>query len=152
MLKKLETSVWNFLQTLSPKVHSILFKRRTVIAFIFSGGAAFVTDTSTLYVCKDFLGMSLVPAVSAGFLVGFCVSFTLQKFWAFEDTSVDRVHAQATWYFLVALANYFVTAALMYVLVEVLHLWYIFSKLLVTIGIACVTFFIYRLFIFKRTK
>jgi len=150
MIRTLENRLWNLLKVLSPKIHDILIGKRQVIAFLVAGGIAVVVDTSVLYLFKGVLGFKLVPAVAIAFLAGFCTSFILQKFWTFEDSSVDNVHKQAIWYFIVAVANFFLTIALMYLLVEILHLWYIASKLGVAFGIACCTFFIYRLFIFNQ--
>ncbi len=151
MFKATEQKFWNFILALSPRIHEFLFRKRTAVVFVFSGGTAFLADTSVLYLCRDFFNIALIPSVSAGFFVGFCVSFVLQKFWAFGDLSVDKVRSQVISYFIVALGNYFVTVVLMYLLVEVIGFWYILAKVLVTVGVACVTFFIYRLFIFNRS-
>jgi putative flippase GtrA len=124
--------------------------KRTAIVFLAAGGAAVVADTGTLYLFKGVFGFALIPAVAVAFVVGFCASFVLQKFWTFENFSVDKVHTQASLYFIVAVGNFFLTIALMYFLVEVLHFWYILSKIAVAGGIACVTFFIYKIFIFKN--
>ncbi|MDO8482925.1 MAG: GtrA family protein [bacterium] len=152
MLTGFEHKIWQVLKALSPRLHEALFKRRLVIVFLVAGGAALVADVGTLYICKGIFGIALIPAVAIAFLAGFCVSFLLQKFWTFGDMSVDRVHAQAGFYFVVAVANFFLTIFLMYVLVEVLHFWYIISKIFVSGGIASVTFFVYKIFIFKLPR
>lgn len=151
MIKKLEQGVWNFLLTHFPRTYAVLFKRRGIIAFIIAGGFALLADIAVLYVCKSILELNLALSVAIAFLAGFSVSFLLQKFWTFEDVSVDRVHTQLVLYFLVAGLNLLVTEILMHLLVGTFHFWYIGSKILVAGGIACVTFFIYKLFIFKRS-
>ncbi len=151
MLKVLEQKFWRFLETLSPALHEVLIKKRRAIAFLVAGGIAVVADTSTLYLLKGVLGFALIPAVALAFFAGFCVSFLLQKFWTFEDASVDTVSTQVFLYFLTAAANFFLTIALMYFLVEVLHFWYILSKIGVALGIALCTFFVYSSYIFKQS-
>lgn len=150
MIKVFEQKLWSLLKVLFPRIHTILFAKRQMIVFVIAGGIAVVMDTSTLYLFKGVLGFSLIPAVSIAFFVGFCTSFLLQKFWTFEDSSIGNVHIQVIAYLLVAAANFFLTIILMYLLVEVFHFWYIISKLAVAFGIACCTFFIYRIFIFKK--
>jgi putative flippase GtrA len=151
MIKSFEKRLWGFLKVLSPKAHEILIKKRQALAFLAAGGIAVAVDASTLYLFKGVFGFNLIPAVAIAFMAGFCTSFTLQKFWTFEDSSTDTVHTQAVWYFIVAVANFFLTIVLMYLLVEVLHFWYILSKLAVAFGIALCTFFIYRAYIFKQS-
>src|SRR3990167_3259292 len=121
----LEDKFWRLLNTIWPRMHDVLWKRRLVLAFLVAGGTALVADVATLYVSKGIFGIALIPAVAMAFLVGFCVSFLLQKFWTFGDLSVDRMHTQAGLYFMVAAANFFLTIFLINVLVEVLHFWYI---------------------------
>ncbi len=148
-MHKIEQKLWSFLHGLSPRAHGVLFKKRTALAFIVAGGVAVVVDTGVLYVCKDIFGLNLISAVAVGFFAGFCSSFLLQKFWTFQDRSVGRMHTQAFLYFVIAVANFFLTELSMYFLVEIVHVWYILAKILVAGGIACVTFFIYKFFIFK---
>ena len=121
-----------------------------VLKYIIAGGTAACVDIGTLYLAHGVFGLSLLPAVSVAFFFGFCASFMLQKFWAFEETSVDRIHAQAILYLIVSGINFFINLALMYVLVEMVHLWYLLAKIIVSGGIACVSFFVYRTFIFKQ--
>ena len=151
MIRSLEQRFWQFVNILSPRAREILFKRRLALAYIVAGGSAATVDIGTLYLFKGILGFTIIPAVAVAFFAGFCVSFIFQKFWTFEDTSMDKVHAQATLYFIVSTFNFFLNIALMYFLVAVLQVWYIFAKILVSGGIAFITFFIYRIFIFKRS-
>lgn len=150
MLNDFEHKFWKLLNILSPRLHEVLIKKRLVLVFLIAGGGALVSDVGTLYLFKGILGVSLIPAVAVAFLAGFCVSFLLQKFWTFEDLSVDRVHRQASLYFLVAVANFFLTIFLMYILVNVFYFQYIPSKIFVSGGIAFITFFIYKIFIFGK--
>lgn len=149
MLKSVEQRFWNFLKSFSPRLHDILFKKRKLIVYIISGGTAAVVELGSLYIFKGILGMPLLLAVSLAFILAFCVSFTLQKFWTFEDHSVDQVHTQAAKYFAITGFNFFLNLFLMYVLVEILHVWYMLAKFLVSGGIAFFSFFVYRMFVFK---
>lgn len=150
MIRNVERYCWRLLERVSPKGHVFLFERQRVVRFIIAGGLAVLVDVGTLYVAKGICGLSLIPAVAVAFFFGFWASFFLQKFWVFEDGSVDRVHAQVGFYFMVAATNFFLTILLMYFLVEIIHLWYILAKLLVSAAIAFGSFFVYKLLIFKK--
>lgn len=149
MLKSAEQRFWNFLKSFSPRLHDALFQNRKLIVYIISGGTAAVVELGSLYFFKGILGLKLIPAVSLAFILAFCVSFLLQKFWTFEDRSVDQIHKQATKYFIITSTNFFLNLFLMYVLVEILHVWYMLAKFLISGGIAFFSFFVYRMFVFK---
>lgn len=149
MLKSAEKRFWNFLKSFSPRLHDVLFQKRKLIVYIISGGTAAVVELGSLYFFKGILGLKLIPAVSLAFILAFCVSFLLQKFWTFEDRSVDQIHKQATKYFIITGTNFFLNLFLMYVLVEILHVWYMLAKFLISGGIAFFSFFVYRMFVFK---
>ena len=151
MFSLLEQKFWHFLGDFSPRLHDILFKRRQILVFLVAGGLALVADVFTLYVCKSVLGMTLIPAVAVAFLAGFLTSFLLQKFWTFEDVSVDRVHTQASLFFAVAVINFFLTEILMHFSVDVFRVQYLIAKIFISGGLAFFTFFAYRIFIFKRS-
>lgn len=152
MLNVFEQKFWSFLDIRFPRLHGFLWNKRLVLAFLVAGGVALVADVGTLYISKGILGMALIPAVALAFIAGFCVSFLLQKFWTFGDLSVDRVHTQASLYFAVAVVNFFVTEVLMHLLVVVFLVQYILAKIFVAGSIAFVTFFIYKIFIFRQSS
>lgn len=151
MVKVIEQRFWQYLEVAFPRLYGTLFTRRRVIKYILAGGTAACVDLSVLYVAHDVAGISLLPSVAIAFFFGFLASFLLQKFWAFEDRSVERVHSQASLYFAVSGVNFFLNLLLMYLLVEVFGLWYLFAKIVVSGGIACSSFFVYKIFIFKDT-
>ncbi len=150
MINALEQRIWQFLKTLSPRAHEALFKRRIVLKYLIAGGSAVAVNIGTLYLCKDIWGFALNPAVVTGFLAGFFVSFTLQKFWTFEDSSVEKTPTQAGLYFILALINFFLNLALMNFFVEGLRIWHILAQFLVSGTIAFGSFFVYKHFIFRQ--
>lgn len=137
---------------LSPRAHESLCRRERVVKYIVAGGTAASVDIGSLYVIKGLLDVPLIPAVAISFLIAFCVSFILQKFWTFKDMSVDRVHTQAIQYFIVAAINFFLNIILMYGLVELAQVWYLGAKVIVSGAIAFSSFFVYRIFIFNSDQ
>ena len=150
MIQKLEQRLWGFLKSFSPRLYELFYTHRQPVKYIIAGGTAVCVDVGVLFIAKSLIGLTLIPAVATGFLAGFCASFVFQKFWAFEDISTDRVHTQASLYFIVAVINFFLNLGFMYVLVEILNVWYILAKILVAGSIACGSFFLYKHFIFSK--
>jgi putative flippase GtrA len=85
----------------------------------------------------------------AAFCLAFFVSFALQKFWTFSDKSLDKMHHQFAKYALVAGLGIAVNTIFMYLLVDLLNLWYILAQIFTGVLVAAMNFFAYKIFIFK---
>ncbi len=123
-----------------------------VIRFLISGGMAVATELIILYFFTDVVGLWYEYSFIIAFFGAFCVSFTLQKFWTFEDTKTEGVRKQASLYFGVAIGNLVLNGIALYILVEYMHLWYLFAQVLISAVIAIGSFLIYRAFIFNSPR
>ncbi len=138
------------LRSLHPSFYERVFSYRRVVKYIMAGGTAAAADLAILYALNEWFGFWYLAAAVIAFAVAFGVSFTLQKFWTFRDQSRERIHAQATAYFLVSVGNLIVNTIMIYVFVEYFHLYVIIAQIIAGILIAISSFFIYRHFIFNR--
>jgi putative flippase GtrA len=133
-----------------PRAYARVYKSKKVIKYIFSGGMAAVTNLSALYLLVEFLGVHYLVASILSFIVSIAVSFIMQKFWTFEDSSRDTIHAQFAIYTVVVLINLVLNTFLVYAFVEWLSIWYFAAQFLAAAIIALVSFFAYRNLVFKR--
>lgn len=133
-----------------PKRALYFRKYARVCRFIISGGTAAVVDLGFLYLLTDWFGLHYLFSAVLAFIGAFGVSFSLQKFWTFQDDSVERVHVQLSISFAVAVVNLFLNTALMYFFVDTLHLWYMAAQIIVGILLAFESFFVFRYVIFKH--
>lgn len=134
----------------NPIISKIL-KYKIYVKYVLAGGTAAATNLVALFALHGVLKLAIVPAASLAFCAAFFVSFCLQKFWTFRDPS-RRVLKQMTKYLAVGLFNLVLNAAAMYVLVELLGVWYLLAQIMVGVVIAVESFLIYRTFIFKKGK
>ncbi len=123
-----------------------------IVRFVISGGASALTQLILLYVFTQFFGIWYLFSLILAFAISLGVSFTLQKFWTFEDTETSGMHLQIPSYLAVTLTNLAVNAALLYIAVEFLKLWYLFAQVLIEGIIAISSFFIYKFVIFRRRE
>lgn len=121
-----------------------------IARYTISGCTAAFTNIGLLYVLTDFIGVWYVLSEIISFIVAFMISFTLQKYWAFQDRSQEGVHRQAISFFVVAIFNLLLNTALIYILVEYLHLHYVVAQFLIGILIAVENFFLYQFLIFNK--
>lgn len=114
------------------------------IKYIVSGCTAACVNIGLLYALTEFAGLYYLFSATLSFLAALLVSFSLQKFWTFQNRETGRIHHQLLTFALVAVCNLVSNITLLYVCTEWLHLWYIAGEVLVTGALAVVTFFIYR--------
>lgn len=123
-----------------------------VLRYLIAGGTAATIDFALLYALTDLFHIWYLASSVVALLAGFVTSFVLQKFWTFQNHSLDRVHIQLPLHILLSLANIVLNTALMFLFVEQLHLWYITAQFFAAAMLACMNFFVYRRFIFIQTE
>lgn len=142
----------NLIERRMPLCGPYVRRYQRLLRYLVSGSTAAVVDLGLLFVFTDLFNVHYLWSAIFAFVGAFFVSFLLQKFWTFQDTSVDRVHAQATLYFVVAVVNLALNTFLMYVFVDGLHVGYLLAQVIASGLIACESFFISRHVVFKVRK
>lgn len=122
----------------------------TIGRFLIAGSIGAVTNIGGLFIFTEYIGLYYLVSASISFVLACCVGFSLQKFWTFRERSIEGMHAQAIGFFVISGINFFVNIALLYVLVEKIHIWYIFAQVIVSACIAVSSFFLYRHIVFLK--
>lgn len=122
-----------------------------VVRFIISGGTSAVVDLTFLYILNSVLKMHYLPAAIIAFLIAFCVSFTLHKFWTFKS-HVEETHKQAVMYMASSLFGLCLNTLLMYVFVDIFNFAVLVAQVIVGAMVAFSSFFISHNFVFKNKK
>jgi len=124
---------------------------RQIISYIFSGGVAATVDVGVLYLLTEFAGLWYLASTIVGFMCGLAVSFTLQKFITFRDHRMDVLATQALKSFVYLSAiNFIANVALMYLFVDVFHVWYLLARILIGIMAAIASYLVYKKMIFNQ--
>ncbi len=127
-------------------------KHQQVLRFLITGGIAFSVNITVLYCLTSILGVYYLISTVIAFLASFSVSFLFQKFWTFQDASKDNLHVQLSLYLTLQVMNLALNTGLMYAFVEYLHIWYIFSQVIIALGLAVISFLVNKEYIFKRSS
>lgn len=120
-----------------------------LVRYLTSGAAAAASNLVALFLLVQFGHVHYLKASVLAFVISVAVSFTMQKFWTFHDNPVHDVHAQFARYLVVILANLALNTALVYLLVEKAHVWYLAAQFVATVVIAATGYFAYRHFVFR---
>ncbi len=117
-------------------------------------------QTATLYTWVEIFHLQAQYLVGA--IVGFClaltVTFTLQKYWTFQDYVHTKVQRQLTLYTTIALLNLSVQVALLHLskfLLEYLgfnffQVWYLVAQVTIIVALATLSFLANYFFTFQK--
>jgi putative flippase GtrA len=111
-----------------------------------SGGISAVINLGLLYVFTDWVGLWYLWSAIIAFSFAILVSFTLQKFWTFRDTTLNKIPGQ---FGSIALFNLGLNTLMMYLFVDGLELHYLLAQVFAGGLIAVWSFFAYSRFVFK---
>ena len=128
--------------------HLLFARYPQAIRFIISGTLATCTNLVALYVLTENLHIHYLQSSACAFVISFLVSFTLQKFWTFSNSSLEMVHKQLVGAFAVALFNLLINMFLMYGFVEYVGLHYLLAQIVTSALIAGETFVLFRYVVF----
>ena len=150
-LHEWEEKCVQFIERRLPRCAPHVRKYQRLLRYLLAGGTAAAVDFWFLYFFTDVLRVHYLSSSIFAFLIAFVVSFTLQKFWTFQDTSIADMQQQITFYFIVATINLGVNTVLMYVFVDWFRLWYVLAQVIASGIIACESFFISRMLFTRKT-
>lgn len=115
------------------------------VRFLMSGVAAAATQLIFLYILTEYVRFWYLAASIIAFMLGYLVSFLLQKFWTFRSKEVAKIKYQLPLHLLLGLFNLVFNTFFLYALVEWAGIWYLPAQILTLVIIATESFFISRL-------
>lgn len=130
----------------------IAFLNNQTIKYIISGGSAAVIMFGSLYILTEYIGLWYIHSVIIAFLLSFVVSFTMQKFWTFQNKDKKYIHKQLSLYLLVSVFNLIFNGSVVYFLVEWVEIWYMGAQFITSAVLALTSFLIYKFLIFNNKE
>ncbi|MGD8400870.1 MAG: GtrA family protein [Bacillota bacterium] len=120
---------------------------RQFIKYVITGLVSFATEISLLYLFTDIMHIWYIFSNSMALLVVFVINFSLNRFWAFRSR-------QPFWrQFIVSgslfALNLVVGNLLMFFFTDVVHLYYLISKVCATGMAVTWNFFLYKYYVYK---
>lgn len=127
---------------------ALVLTRVQLVKFIIVGGMASVVHLGVLALLTESLEVWYGVATTVGFGAGFGVSFTLQKYWTFQEKTRARLPKQAFAFFILQMVNLLLNFVLMYGLVEGAGIPYLVAQVIVLGALAAMTFVISKRSVF----
>lgn len=123
-----------------------------IVRYGISGVSGALIQIFFLYTFVDLYGWWYLYGVIASYSLSLIITFTLQKFWTFQDYSIERVHVQSFRYIGIALGAFVLNVVLMYVLVDVMAMWHLSAQIIVVFVAGTLTFLLNKIFTFKISE
>jgi len=130
------------------EISRVITRYKRVVRFLVAGGVATGAQLVTLYIFTDVFGFWYVGSATLAFIVAVIISFSSHKWWTFRDFHRGAINRQFVFYLILQIANLGLNVALIYLLVDVIGVWYLLSQAIISTLLAITSFFIYKHIVF----
>lgn len=120
--------------------------------FLISGLLATVMHLLVYWVCITSFTLPVTPASGVGFSVAFIVSFSMQKFWTFQNSSMAKTERQLLYFFVMQITLLLMNMVGVYILVEMRGVAPMLGQFFILVFTAFVSFMISKFVIFKHVS
>ncbi len=103
-----------------------------------------------LYLFVDIFGVWYLYGVISAYLVALVVVFALQKFWTFNDYSMESFHRQTFMYTIIAAGSLALNIITMYIFVDIFHIWHMLAQVIVVGVVGALSFLLNKMFTFTH--
>jgi dolichol-phosphate mannosyltransferase len=116
-----------------------------------SGGVVMAAYYAPYYLLTEFCGVWYLVSSIVGSITSSVTNFVLQKYWTFENKSVEKMHRQVIEFTLVSVAIAGANTGMLYILVGKLHVHYLLAQMVVT-GILCIASYFIVGWVFRENE
>lgn len=119
-----------------------------IFRFAIVGGGAFIIDSSLLYILTEYFHVYVLISSVISFIVSLIFNYLLSVFWVFDVTKKQTIKDVLVFAFLSTI-GLGINQVVMYAGVEVLHIYYMLSKIVSTFIVMVYNFISRKIFIEK---
>lgn len=123
-----------------------------IARYIISGGTATAVAIGLLYFFTHYLHIWYLASSIIAYALAFLVSFSFQKFWTFQSSSLHMLKKEVVTYLTIFICNIAFNTFFIYMFVEFLHLHYVLAQISSSFILACTNFFLYKYVVFVHDE
>ena len=116
--------------------------------YVFVGGISFVADSGSLFILEH-IGLYYLVAASIAFIIGLVCNFFLSKLFVFHESKTDK-RVEFLVYGLIGLIGLGITEACMYLLTDIVGMYFMLSKILVAVLVLIWNFAARKLILYRK--
>lgn len=117
--------------------------------YTFVGGLAFMIDFGLLFALTEYAGFHYLFSATISFVAGLIVNYLLSKVWVFTRSTIAKRELEFLIFAVIGIIGLLINNLFLWLLTNVIGLWYMFSKVLVTIITYLWNFFVRKLILFR---
>ena len=122
---------------------------KQIIKFGIVGASAFLIDYSILYILTEVFGIYYLYSSVISFSVSVIFNYILSIKWVFDVSKKQTIKEFST-FIILSIIGLIINQLIMYIMVEKVSIWYMFSKIVSTIIVMVYNFITRKIFIEKR--
>lgn len=127
-----------------------IFVNVRVVRFVAAGSTAAISQLVLLYILTDIIGLWYLASSIIAFCIAVLISFVLHKFWTFKDRVIKGIFGQFAAFFGVAVFGLVFNTVLMFLWVDLIHLWYIYAQVITGLLVMFSNFTLYKFVVFRN--
>jgi len=117
--------------------------------YIFTGGAAFIIDFSSLFILTDFFGIYYLASAAIAFVLGLITNYMLSINWVFNRRTMSNRKLEFGVFALIGIVGILLNELFIWFFTENLQIYYLLSKIMAAVIILFWNFFARKFVLFK---
>ncbi len=120
-----------------------------MVKYVITGSVSFASYILLIYILTDWIGIWKYVSITVSHLIVFWLNFLLTKYWTFKEKQNNTMKRQLIYYTCLFFVNLFLTYLIVYILTDILGVYYIIPPIICNIMIVGWNFILYKKVIYK---
>ncbi len=117
---------------------------RQVLRFICTGAVTVGLYYGILYTLTEFFQFWYLLSAIIAYIFNITGNFLLHKFWTFKNIETEKIRQQMFWYLFMWFILFLANTGLLYLFVDILHIWYLYAQMIITVVFSIISYFVTR--------
>lgn len=118
--------------------------------YTFVGGFAFIVDFGTLYILTEYFNIYYLVSAGIAFIFGLIINYFLSVKWVFNNRTMENRLLEFLLFTLIGLVGLGLNELSLWVLTDILLIYYLLSKIITTIIVYFWNFFARKILLFNK--
>ncbi len=135
-----------------------IFKSKTnstslqLFRYTFVGGLAFIVDFGTLFLLTEYFNTHYLISAGVAFIFGLTTNYILSVIWVFNSRNMKNKMMEFLLFTIIGLVGLALNELFLWLLTELLLIYYLFSKIITTFIVYFWNFFARKYMLFNNQK
>lgn len=121
-----------------------------LIRYTLVGGLAFSIDFGTLFFLTEYIDINYLISAGIAFLLGLLINYSISVRWVFHSRSMENRILEFLLFSVIGLVGLGLNELFLWILTDLLMIYYLFSKLITTFIVYFWNFFARKLLLFRK--